>query len=259
MPQSLRISILQTDTIWQNPAANRAKIEQHIPSKNNTDILLLPEMFTTGFSPQNTIYSESMSGATVEWMKKTAVNNNCAIAGSIIISENNTCFNRFIWAFPDKNVEYYDKRHLFSFAGETKLFSKGEKRKIIQYKGWRILPQICYDLRFSVWSRNLADYDIAIYTASWPKQRIEIWNSLLVARAIENQIFVIGINRVGIDGNNIKYNGHSQIIAPTGEIVNKAQTDNETLLNDTLNYDTLEQWQQKFPALKDADKFDIHP
>ena len=255
--KTLHISALQFDVVWENPQQNKKIIKKILPEAYSTDLLILPEMFSTGFSQNIEKCSETMSGETVNWLLKIADKYNYAIAGSLMISENNSNFNRFIFAFPNGQLEYYDKRHLFTFANEHLYYTKGTTRKIIEYKGWRILPQICYDLRFPVWSRNRQDYDIAIYIASWPQKRVYAWNQLLLARAIENQVFVVGVNRIGKDGKQIDYNGETKIIDPLGQILSQSTENTTQLINAVLDYEILTEWQKIFPAQKDSDGFEI--
>ena len=256
MQQKLRVSALQFDVEWEAPDKNKATIETLIPEKDHSDLVILPEMFTTGFSQNVKNCCETMSGKTVTWMQQTAKQKKYAIAGSVMIIENESIFNRFIFAHPSGQLEYYDKRHLFSFANEHLFYTQGTERKIFEYRGWRILPQICYDLRFPVWSRNKQDYDLAIYVASWPQQRIFAWNQLLVARAIENLAFVIGVNRIGQDGEKISYSGESKIIDPQGKIIALSKEKMTQCIHAILDYEILAEWQNIFPALKDADKFE---
>jgi predicted amidohydrolase len=210
----LHVSIIQTAIYWESPIANRAEIEEQIAEiKGKTDLILLPEMFTTGFSSNAVELAEPMNFTTHKWMKQMANQYNAAVCGSIIIKENNQFFNRLLFIIPSGETSYYDKKHLFGYGGEDKLFSPGEKKLIVKYLGWNICPLICYDLRFPVFSRNIdLSYDVLIYSASWPASRINVWNTLLPARAIENQSYVIGVNRIGTDGNSIKHNGLSQCI-----------------------------------------------
>ncbi len=257
MPQNLTLVALQTDVVWENPEQNRQKVEKLISTIQTADIVVLPEMFTTGFQPRGMNLAESMNGKTVLWMKNLAQQRNFVVAGSIIVLENDKLYNRFIWAFPDGNTEFYDKRHLFSYGKEHLHYAAGKKRVVLEYKGWRILPQICYDLRFPVWSRNQNDYDLAVYVASWPQPRTWVWEHLLVARAIENQSFVVGVNRVGIDGFGLTYEGKTKMIAPTGTIISQAEEPSEKMVVATLAYSELEQWRSAFPALADRDGFTL--
>jgi len=257
MKPKLRVCAIQFNIEWESPEKNISIIENLLPQKDNTDLVILPEMFTTGFTPNGKSLCETMSGKTVRWMQHKAKQNNYAISGSIIVSENKALYNRFLFVTPSGQIEYYDKRHLFTFASEHLYYTKGTERKIFEYKGWRILPQICYDLRFPVWSRNREDYDLAIYIASWPQQRNFAWNQLLIARAIENLAFVIGVNRIGQDGMQIKYSGESKIIDPLGKIIAQSIDNITQLLYIELDYEVLTEWQNKFSALEDRDEFEI--
>ena len=198
----INVTLIQSDIIWEDKVSNLKNYQNKISQIESTDLIVLPEMFTTGFSMNPKDISETMSGETIQWMKSNASKMNSAICGSIIIEEDDKYFNRFIWVNPDGSICQYDKKHLFSFAGEDKNYTAGNEKIIIEYKGWKICPLVCYDLRFPVWSRNSEDYDLLIYVANWPTKRKLAWKSLLVARAIENQCYVIGVNRVGKDENN---------------------------------------------------------
>ena len=258
MITNLRVTALQIDIVWENALANLSAIENLLPARNNTDVVILPEMFSTGFTPNSKLVAETMEESTVSWMINSAVKMNYALAGSIVITENGKFFNRFIWANPSGEIIKYDKRHLFTYGKEHLHYNRGDKRVIINYRGWRILPQICYDLRFPVWARNCNDYDLAIYVASWPATRIWIWDHLLVARAIENQSYIIGVNRVGTDGLGLKYSGNSQMINPKGEIIEKSKIQQPEIIESTLDYEMIEKWRTSFPALNDGDTFTIH-
>lgn len=218
----MKIAIFQTKLAWQNPKKNRDLIQEYIDSSDDLyELLILPEMFTSGFTMNPEVVAESMSGDTIQWMQLNARNRNCAITGSLVIEENGDFFNRLVFVFPDGKIEYYDKRHLFTLAGEEKVYKKGKDKLIVEYNGWRICPLVCYDLRFPVFSRNVENYDLLIYVANWPKPRINAWNALLKARAIENISYVVGVNRIGFDANDLEYIGSSQVNDCLGnEIVN---------------------------------------
>ncbi len=252
----MKVTLLQTDIKWENKQYNRNNIHFQIEELVDTDIIILPEMFTTGFTmkPQN--LSETMDGETVEWMKLMSVKTNAAICGSIIIEENGKYYNRFIWVEPDGTIKHYNKKHLFSYAGENENYTPGTERIIIEYKGFRICPQICYDLRFPVFSRNTGDYDILLYVANWPSVRSEIWTTLLTARAIENQCYVIGVNRTGEDGNGLEYNGRSMIINPLG-IIDMKLSDTYWTNTGTIKKEILDNIRYMYPFLKDGDKFKL--
>ena len=251
----LQISIIQTDIVWENAAENRRLLSEKIASlKGKQQIILLPETFSTGFSMQAEKLAESMDGVTVNWMKEEAVKSRCILAGSLIIKENEQYYNRLLWVLPNGEIAHYDKRHLFSYAGENIDFEPGQKRMIAQVNGWKICLQICYDLRFPVWARNTDDYDILLYVANWPERRNYVWETLLMARAIENMSFVIGVNRVGMDGNGHQYIGNSSIYSPLGELISK-ETDSEKIINYTFQHSIIEECRNKFPFLNDRDEF----
>ncbi len=259
----LTITIIQADLVWENKTANLAMLTQKIKNREGaTELVILPEMFSTGFSMNPTAFAETMHGNTVEWMRTLAASEKIILTGSIIIEENNNFYNRLIWMLPTGQFGYYDKRHLFGFAKENEHYTAGNKRLIAQAKGWKINLQVCYDLRFPVWSRqaknkaNTAEYDLLIYVANWPEQRSHAWKTLLCARAIENQCYVVGVNRVGNDGNNIYHSGNSFVIDPTGEVLYH-KADVEDVFSITLQKELLQAVRQKFPFLKDADDFVI--
>ena len=225
-----------------------------------TEIIILPEMFSTGFSMQPQLFSETMEGDTVQWMKRIASKKKVIITGSLIIRENDNFFNRLIWMLPNGQFGTYDKRHRFAFAGEDIHYSAGSKRLIASVKGWKINLLICYDLRFPVWARQQPgpepEYDLLIYVANWPERRVHAWKSLLVARAIENQCYVVGVNRTGKDGNGIAHSGESMVIDPSGEVL-YTKKDAEDIFTITLERSSLNEVREKLPFLKDADDFRI--
>jgi len=258
---SLTITIIQTNLHWENKKANLDMLSQKIESiKEKTEVVILPEMFSTGFSMQPKLLAEKMDGETIEWMKKIASSKKIILTGSVIIEEDGKYFNRLVWMLPNGEYGVYDKRHLFAYADEHNHYTAGNKRLIAQVKGWKINLQVCYDLRFPVWARkqNEAEYDLLIYVANWPERRITAWKTLLQARAIENQCYVVGVNRVGDDGNNIHYNGESMIIDPLGEILYHKAND-EDIFTYTLQKEKLDEVREKFPFWRDADSFDILP
>jgi len=276
--QDLRITIIQSNLHWENIEANLKMFSEKISSiKEETDLIVLPEMFNTGFTMNNKPLAEKIGGRTFEWMKKMAKEKKCVVTGSLIIEDNERYFNRLIWMRPDGLYHTYDKRHLFRYAGEEKYFSAGKKKLTVELKGWKICPMICYDLRFPVWIRNrwkidastkpalsetegpgmTAEYDLLIFVANWPERRNYPREALLLARAIENQSYVIGVNRVGKDGGDINHSGDSVFINPQGEVSSKAKPNEETIITVSLSYSELEEWRKKFPAWMDADKFTI--
>ncbi len=252
----MKITLIQTDLLWNDPAGNRARFEQKIAEAGSADLIVLPEMFSTGFCTQPRLAAEPLGGETLPWMKRIAQKTDCALAGSVAVEENGNYFNRFYFVKPDGSVSQYDKRHLFTYGGEHKEFTAGDKRIIVEYKGWRILLQICYDLRFPVWSRNRNDYDLALYTANWPTPRVDAWSALLRARAIENLCYVAGINRTGTDPN-CSYCGKSALLDFKGQTLADVEPGKEALLSAELDADALRDFRKNFPALQDADRFSL--
>ena len=261
--QPLTITLIQTNLHWENKAANLLMLEQKIKAiEERTEIVVLPEMFSTGFSMNNELLAEDMDGETVNWMKRVSAENKIVLTGSIIIKENENFYNRLIWMLPNGEYGVYDKRHLFGFGNETEHYSAGNKRLIASVKGWKINLQICYDLRFPVWARqnptdkSEAEYDVLIYVANWPERRSHAWKTLLCARAIENQSYVVGVNRVGNDGNNIYHSGNSMVVDPAGAVLYH-KADDEDTFTITLEKENLVDIRNKFPFLKDGDNFSI--
>lgn len=262
---SLTITVIQTDLHWEDKAANLRMLEEKINNiKEKTEIVILPEMFTTGFSMQPSKLAETMEGESVQWMKRIAAARKIILTGSLIIEEKGNYFNRLIWMLPNGQYGIYDKRHRFAYAGEDVQFTAGTKRLIASVKGWKINLLVCYDLRFPVWARqtpphetaNVPEYDALIYVANWPERRIHAWKTLLQARAIENQCYVAGINRVGKDGNDINYIGESMVVSPMGEPLYQKK-DVEDIFTITLYKEDLDAAREKFPFWKDADDFQI--
>lgn len=255
---NLSISIIQTKLLWEDKEGNLEHFQGKIERIDTaTDIIILPEMFTTGFLMNPKPFAEKMTGQTVSWMKEMAQKSAAAIAGSIIIEEDGKYLNRFLFVKPDGGLQYYDKRHLFAMAGENKFYKQGTANTIINYKGWKIMPQICYDLRFPVWSRNTNAYDLLIYVANWPEKRIAHWDALLKARAIENQAFVVGVNRIGKDDNNYQYSGNSAVYSPLGEQFSKTKPNEDTVENISLNREFVQNTRKSLPFLSDKDIFQI--
>ena len=262
--QNLRITTIQTNLHWENPTANLAMLEEKISSISEpTDVIVLPEMFTTGFSMNVQALAEPMNFHTTKWMKQMAAKTGALLLGSLIVKEENTCFNRLIWMEPNGNFKTYDKRHLFRMADEDKIYSAGKNLLIAEWKGWKICPMVCYDLRFPVWSRNRFDkdsnslrYDVLVYVGNWPAARTHHWQALLKARAIENLSYVVGVNRVGKDGKNVEYGGHSSITSPQGEEVYQAHAQEEIRTTE-LNAEEFKNWRAKFPAYLDGDDFEL--
>jgi predicted amidohydrolase len=264
---TLTVSTIQTKLYWEDKAANLEMLEGKISSlKGNTELVLLPEMFSTGFSMNTRSLAETMEGFSIEWMKRISKENKIILSGSVIIRENEKYYNRLIWMLPDGSFGTYDKRHLFAYSGEHDHYTPGNKRLITSVKGWKINVQVCYDLRFPVWSRQSpvtdkdagsAEFDLLIYVANWPEKRNHAWKTLLCARAIENQCYVVGVNRVGTDGNDINYSGNSLIIDPLGSVLYH-MADEEDIFTITLEKDKLEEVRTRFPFLKDGDGFMIN-
>ncbi len=256
MSQSLTFSLVQSDIIWEDKAANLSQYSKLIQGiQGKKEIVLLPEMFSTGFSMNPAHLAEDMNGPTVQWMKEIATQHRIILAGSFIAAEGDHFFNRFVWMQPDGQHYHYDKRHLFGFAEEDKHYNAGDKKLIVQVKGWKICPLVCYDLRFPVWARNAgAEYDVLLYVANWPQRRSLAWKTLLQARAIENQAYCIGVNRVGKDGKEIEYSGDSAVFGPLGEALLPPVND-AGVHTITLEKAPLEEARQHFPFLKDADRF----
>ena len=256
MQDQLKIALIQSDLVWENPEQNRHNFAYKIKQINEpVDVIILPEMFTSGFTMHPEHVFETMNGKTIVWMKEIALRSNSAICGSIVISENDNYYNRFVFVTPDGKIEYYDKRHTFTLAGESNVYKAGSERLIIHYKGWKIHPLVCYDLRFPVWARNTDNYDVVMYVANWPKPRINAWDALLKARAIENMSYCIGVNRVGFDSNNYEYPGHSAIYDGLGEQISNIQPNKEQIEIINLNKNHIENIRQKLKFLDDRDAF----
>ncbi len=256
--KDLKIAIIQSDILWENIDGNLSKFESVISSiVDDVDIIVLPEMFTTGFSMHSKAFAETMNGKTIAWMTKMASKKQAHLTGSIIIKDGEKFFNRLIWMSPNGKISHYDKRHLFRMSNEQNHFSAGNNKLIVDVEGWKICPQICYDLRFPVWARNKENYDLLLYIANWPKPRIKIWQTLLQARAIENLSYTIGVNRIGEDGNGYKFSGNSIAVDYKGEITSAISDDIEKVEIVKLSYTDLHQFREKFPAHLDADDFEI--
>ncbi|GAA4301053.1 amidohydrolase [Compostibacter hankyongensis] len=260
----LTLTLIQTDLYWEDKAANLGMLREKIADlKERTQVIVLPEMFSTGFSMQPEKLAESMAGPSLQWMKGLAREKKVILTGSLIVEDQGGYYNRMLWVMPDGRVGYYDKRHLFAYAGEDRQYTAGNRRLIVRVNGWKLLLQVCYDLRFPVWSRQTAgrenddpSYDILLYPANWPASRAAAWDTLLRARAIENQCYVIGVNRVGTDGNGIRYQGGSSVVGPLGELL-YGKTDDEDCFTITLSFEELAGARARYPFLKDADRFDI--
>lgn len=249
--------MMQSILHWEDSAANRKHFDKKFQELNEpTDLVVLPEMFTTGFSMNPKNLAEDNNGKTLQWMQVKAQKHNTAITGSVIIKDSGNFYNRMFFVFPDGTYKSYDKRHTFTFAKENEAYASGTERLIVDYKGWKICPLICYDLRFPVWARNTVDYDVLIYVANWPKIRTVAWDTLLRARAIENMAYCVGVNRIGTDGNNHEYIGHSAIYDVLGKQISSTISD-ETTETVVLDKDHIETNRRHFQFLKDQDSFQI--
>jgi len=259
MPTSntLRVHLVQSPLVWENPEANRAQFSELFSTMIlRGSVVVLPEMFSTGFSMHPQQHAEAPDGPTVQWMLQEAANRGCILTGSLMTQEEGQFYNRLYWVQPNGQLFTYNKRHLFGMAGEDQVYTAGNKRVVVQVNGWRIALAICYDLRFPVWLRqkNDAEYDVLLVTANWPERRADAWNTLLKARAIENQCFVLGVNRCGEDGNGLQYRGDTQIIDPAGVILANAGAVAQVVSLD-LQAEQLQQTRQALPFLRDKDDF----
>lgn len=254
----MKVALIQTDIIWEDAIQNRISLEEKINTiASDVDLIVLPEMFSTGFSMHPEAIAETMEGKTVLWLKTIAKSKNTAITGSLAIEGDNNFYNRLVFILPSGEIQSYDKRHLFSLAGEEKVYTAGTKKLIVEYKGWKICTLICYDLRFPVFSRNTEEYDLLLYAANWPTARINAWDALLKARAIENMCYTIGVNRIGEDGNNHPYPGHSQVLDYLGNEIIIAPDEQEAILIAELDMQKLQETRKKLGFLKDGDVFEI--
>lgn len=253
----MKVALIQTPLAWEDPEQNRVHLAEKIKSiKEPVDLIILPEMFTTGFTMNPSNVAEPMHGKTVEWLQYIANKSQSAICGSIVVQEENNFFNRLLFVLPSGEIQFYDKRHLFALAGEDQSYQAGEKRLIIDYKGFRICPLICYDLRFPVFSRNTENYDLLVYVANWPKLRVNAWDILLPARAVENMCYAIGVNRIGADANGHEYSGHSQVVDCLGNYLLEPQ-ESEGIFVVTLDKNALLETRKKLAFLNDRDSFTV--
>lgn len=268
MPKNLNITLIQSPLLWESPIDNFRSYNKLLSKlgKGESDVLVLPEMFSTGFSMDAKRLAEEMEGPSMQWMFETAQGLKSAICGSLIIKEEKKYYNRFVWMEPDGHYDHYDKRHLFRMAKEEKTYTPSEEGLVIEYKGWGFCPMVCYDLRFPVWSRNRIvgkgvkarfDYDVLLYVANWPAARSYAWQQLLIARAIENQAYVAGVNRIGKDGNGIEYSGDSVLLNPLGEKISSIKSNKSAVETIELNWKALQDVRKKFPVLMDADAFGL--
>ena len=258
MDLQLKISLVQTDNTWEDIDANLLSLTKKLKDiDEEVDLIVLPELFSTGFTMEAAGVAESMKGKAVRWMKTVAKEKKSLVIGSLLIEESGAYYNRLIAAFPNGKLKYYDKRHLFSFAGEDEVFTAGSERLIFEFKGFRICPLICYDLRFPVWARNTEEIDLLIYVANWPNARMLAWDTLLKARAIENLCYVAGVNRVGVDNNKLGYVGHSSVYDAMGEPLLESEPSKEAIYATILNSSHIAAVRQKFSFLNDRDAFEI--
>ncbi len=254
----LEVAMVQANLVWESPQQNRKMLtEQLAKMKPSVDLIVFPELFTTGFTMRAAEFAEPMDGKTIQWMQHWAKEKNAALIGSVIIAENNNYYNRCLFVYPSGKVLFYDKKHAFSLAGEDRVYTSGQRKEVMSLKGWKICPLICYDLRFPVWARNVENYDVLIYVANWPVSRITAWNTLLKARAIENMCYTIGVNRVGIDGNDHAYSGHSMAHDFLGKPLLSVSENEVKTYYLTLDKQALEVSKRKLNFLQDKDAFTI--
>jgi len=254
--QDLRVTVVQTDIFWEEPERNIARFDEVIGRIKDTHLVILPEMFTTGFSMEAHRLAQTMHGSSVQWLREKSRQRKIDITGSIIIEEKGRYYNRLVWAKPDGDIFTYDKKHLFRISGEEKVYSAGDSRLTVEIDGWKLRPFICYDLRFPLWTRNFGnEYDVAIFIANWPEKRSAHWRLLLQARAVENLSYVVGVNRVGTDGGRFYHSGDSSIIDPRGEILFR-KSHEECIHTEALSSDQLEAYRASFPFWMDADRIE---
>lgn len=253
----MKVALIQSPLSWENPKANRNHFEEKINTiTEKVDLIVLPEMFSSGFTMHPEAVFETMQGETIQWLQSLAKAKNSAITGSLVIKKKNNFYNRLVFVFPSGEIQFYDKRHLFTLAGEDKVYTSGIEKLIIEYEGWKICPLVCYDLRFPVFARNVEDYEVLIYVANWPKQRVNAWDILLKARSVENMCYTVGVNRIGYDNNNFEYNGHSQCIDFLGNyILEPQETDGVFIVE--LNKEKLIETRNQLGFLNDRDVFEL--
>lgn len=258
MSNVLNVALIQTSLVWESPKENRRLLNDKINTiTTGVDLIVLPEMFTSGFTMNPELVAETMTGDTIAWLTQLAKEKESAIMGSLVISENNNYYNRMVCVEPSGVITTYDKRHAFTLAGEHKVYTAGTKKVIFNYKGWEICPLVCYDLRFPVWARNVEDYDLLIYVANWPKVRINAWDALLKARAIENMTYCIGVNRIGLDGNSHEYSGHSVAYDVLGTRIDSLLEDQDAIEIVTLEKNLIKKYREKLNFLNDRDQFSL--
>jgi len=258
MSNALTIAVVQTNLIWENPIKNRRLLNNKINTiTSSIDLIILPEMFTSGFTMNASSIAETMDGETIAWLKEKAKKKQAVIIGSLVISENDNYYNRLVCVEPSGEITKYDKRHTFTLAGEHKVYTAGTEKVMFNYKGWKIHPLVCYDLRFPVWARNVENYDLLLYVANWPKPRINAWDALLKARAIENMAYCIGVNRIGLDGNNYEYPGHSAAYDVLGNRIDSIPADKEVIDIVVLEKGVINKYRDKLNFLNDRDNFNL--
>ena len=253
----MKTALIQSEIIWENPEANRNYFEQKINAiPESVDLIVLPEMFTTGFTMNPETVAETMDGKTMGWLQSLVKAKKTAITGSLIIADNNNFYNRLVFVFPSGEIQFYDKRHLFTLAGEDKVYTSGTQKLIVDYLGWRICPLVCYDLRFPVFARNVENYDLLLYVANWPKTRINAWDILIKARSVENMCYTIGVNRNGSDNANLEYVGHSQVVDFLGNYILEPQ-ETEGVFIVEFDKEKMNNARNKLGFLNDRDSFEI--
>ena len=258
MSEKLNIAFIQPDLKWEDAEANRKLFSERIKEiSNDVELIILPEMFTTGFSMNAENLAEETEAETLAWLQENARSKSSAITGSVIITENGNYYNRLFFVFPDGSYKLYDKRHTFTLAKEDETYTAGKDRLIVDYKGWKICPLVCYDLRFPVWARNTVDYDLLIYVANWPKKRVDAWDALLKARAIENMAYCVGLNRTGEDGDGYIYNGHSVAYDTLGKPITDLNREDEFIAEVSLDRESMLETRSKLKFLQDRDKFSL--
>ncbi len=261
MTKDLNVTIVQTSLAWEDVDANLSHFSKKLEKieSSSTDLIVLPEMFSTGFTMNASKLAEPVNGKTTEWLANMSAQKNCVITGSVVIKDDTKYYNRLIWMQPNGQYQIYNKRHLFRMAEENQTYTAGETKLIIELAGWKICPLVCYDLRFPVWSRQTTEgtYDCLIYVANWPERRSYAWRQLLIARAIENQAYVIGVNRIGKDGTGVDFSGYSVVLTHKGETLRNTQPNEEAVETIQLSYRELENYRKEFPVAMDADKFRI--
>lgn len=255
--ENLSVAIIQTELKWEDIDENLLRLTEKLNQVSDTDLIILPEMFSTGFTMNAKLVAERESGKAVNWLIKMATSKNTAITGSLVIEENGNYYNRLFFVFPNGKYETYDKKHLFTLAKEHEHYSAGSEKIIVNYKGFKICPLVCYDLRFPVWIRNVEEYDLLIFVANWPNKRVKAWDALLKARSIENMCYTIGVNRVGLDGNDHLYSGHSAVYNALGEKISKENKETEFIEKVTLSLESVTKTRKDFGFLRDRDAFNL--